>query len=398
MKKKGRKVEKFLHGNRQAIQDLVKELVEVPSESGSERRIESVVADTMEELGYDEILKDETGNVVGKIGGGPRVILFDAHMDTVPVGDKSDWDTGPFEGRVKDGRLFGRGACDDKGPLAALLFAGKTIKELGLAENFTVYVSSSVMEETCEGVALGNFLEESGVEPDFAVVAEASELRITRGHRGRALIQAKFDGKPVHASNHEDSNHAIYKANEFIGGVKQLDDDLPEDPVLGEGDVCVTKVEVDTNSLNSTPSECRVFMDRRTTTLDSRESILEEIQTLPGAGEAEIEIKTFEGRTHKNEEIKSEEYYPAWVLEEDHELIDAGRESYRDYFGEDLSVGVWGFSTNGNYTMGKENIPTIGFGPGNPKYCHGPDERINLEEVIQATGFYALLPHHLEGK
>ena len=392
---KANKIKDYLEKNRESIKETAVELVSIFSDTGNEENMVLKVKKLMHEFDYDEVLEDSYGNVVGKVGNGPKKILYDAHMDTVPSGDENEWSVSPYEGTIKDNKLYGRGACDDKGSLVSFLYTGKAIKDLNLAEEFTVYISASIMEETCEGVALGKMLNEKGIEPDFTVIGEASEFKICRGHRGRALIEAVFSGKSVHASVHDDSNHAIYKATPFIEAVKSLNERLPEDSVLGKGDICVTKVEVDTNSLNSTPSKCKVIIDRRTNSVDSKESILEELSELPGAEDAEINIMNFEDNTYTGKKIEAEEYFPAWVMNEDHEFIEAGKKAYQEFFDKSPEVDVWGFSTNGNYTMGKAGIPTLGFGPGKGENCHINDEYINLDEVIQAVGFYTLLPEQL---
>ncbi len=388
-------IKKFIKENKKNIKETTKNLINISSDTGNEAEMAAEVKKIMKRFDYDEIKEDSLGNVIGRIGEGSKKIIFDAHMDTVPSGDDSNWTTDPYQGTFKGDKLYGRGACDDKGSLVSFLYTGKAIKKLNLADEFTVYISASIMEETCEGVALGKMLDEQNIDPDFAVVGEPSDFKICRGHRGRMLLEAVFSGKSVHASVHEDDNHAIYKATPFIEAVKDLNKRLPEDPVLGKGDICVTKVEVETNSLNSTPTKCRVIMDRRTTTVDSKDSVLKELSELSGAEEAEISLMTFNDETYKGSEIKAEEYFPAWILDEKHELIEAGKKAFEEYYREKPNIDVWGFSTNGNYTMGKAGIPTLGFGPGKGENCHINDEYIDINDVAEAIGFYSLLPKNL---
>ncbi len=377
------------------IINLLKEMIAIESVSGQEAEMADYVKKEMLERGFDEVLTDSVGNILGRIGNGDRVILFDAHMDTVPVGDNESWNYPSDSGEIVDQEIYGRGSCDDKGCLAAFISAGEIIKELGLYDDWTIYITGTIMEEVCEGLALGNLLKEKEIEPDYVVIGESSELKVCRGHRGRVLLEAIFKGKAVHASVHDDGNHAIYKANPFIQAVPELNKKLPVDPDLGKGDICVTKVECESNSLNSTPSSCRVILDRRTTTADSRESILEELNNLPGAEEAEIRIVELKEKAYTGKVIEAEEYFPAWTLPEDHEIVKAGAAAFEDLYNKKADIDVWGFSTDGNYSMGKKGIPTLGFGPGDMSLCHAVNERLDLDQFIKAISFYAALPAYL---
>lgn len=395
MEKRIEDLKNYFSNNQTELVDLLQRLIQTPSITGQEGQVAKLVEAEMQKYGYDEIIKDQIGNVVGRIGNGKKIILFDAHMDTVPTGDASEWASDPFAANIKDGVIYGRGACDDKGCLAAFLYAGKAIKELDLAGEFTIYVAATVMEEDCEGVAIGSFLTETGIKPDYVVIGESSEFRICHGHRGRALLEAIFKGKPKHASVHDDSDNPIYKAMDFVQAVPELNLRLGVDPILGKGDICVTKIECKTNSLNTTPSECRVIMDRRTTTLDSRESILKELSELPNSELAEIKIINFEEKSYTDQVVVGEEYFPAWILDSNHPLIESGVRAYRDLYQTEPKVDVWSFSTDGTHTMGNAGIPTMGFGPGEGKYCHSVEDQLSIDELIKATAFYALLPIYL---
>ena len=387
------KIEEKIEEKEQDIINLLKEMIAIKSVSGQEAEMADYVKKEMLERDYDEVLTDSVGNILGRIGNGDKVILFDAHMDTVPVVDNETWDYPSDSGKIVDQEMYGRGSCDDKGCLAAFISAGEIIKELGFYEDWTIYITGTIMEEVCEGLALGNLLKE--IEPDYVIIGEPSELKVCRGHRGRVLLEAIFKGKAVHASVHDDNNHAIYKANPFIQAVPKLNKKLPVDSDLGQGDICVTKVECESNSLNSTPSSCRVILDRRTTTTDSRESILEELKNLPGAEDAEIRIVELEERAYTGKVIEAEEYFPAWTLPKDHKIVKAGATAFEELFDKKADIDVWGFSTDGNYSMGKKGIPTLGFGPGDMSLCHAENERLDLDQFFKAISFYAALPAYL---
>ena len=108
----------------------------------------------MEKVGFDEIRIDPMGNILGRIGSGKTVIMMDSHTDTVGVGDPKEWAWDPYQGKVEDGYIYGRGACDQRAGMASMVYAGKLIKELGLAGDYTLWVVGSVQEEDCDGLCV----------------------------------------------------------------------------------------------------------------------------------------------------------------------------------------------------------------------------------------------------
>ncbi|MBI9104517.1 MAG: YgeY family selenium metabolism-linked hydrolase [Spirochaetales bacterium] len=388
------KIREFIKTEKQNIIDFLCEMVEVKSITCGEGEIISLVKKKMEMLGYDEVIIDSFGNVIGRIGTGDRILVYDAHLDVVDA-EGQDWLTPPFKAVQKEGRIYGRGTVDDKGPFVGTLFAGKAVKDLGLADKYTVYVVGSIAEEDCEGLALGAFLEEKDIKPDHVVIAESSAMEICRGHRGRAQITATFRGESVHASRHEEGINPIELALPFLEGLKALDRNFPDISPLGKADITAVDVRCQSNSLSSVPAEARVFMDRRTNTQDTRESIIRELKTLPNVDKCELNYMVWESEGYNGRLLKGEEFFPAWALDESHPLIQAGVQAFKSYSGRDPVVTTWGFSTNGNYTMGKMGYPTIGFGPGDMSLCHVADECIEIDHLLEAVGFYAQLAYTL---
>ncbi len=368
--------------------NFLADIVSIESITCNEEKVVNRVKKEMESLGYDEIISDSFGNIIGRIGNGPKILVFDAHLDVVDV-EGQDWNTDPFKAAIKDGKMFGRGTIDDKGPFACTLYAGKIIKDLNLADKYTVYVVGSIVEEECEGLALGAFLEEFKINPDQVVIAESSELEICRGHKGRAQITASFKGESVHASMHHDGINPIETALPFLQGLIDFDRDLPEDEELGKGHITAVDTRCESLSLSSLPTGAKVIMDRRTTTMDSYDNLIEELKKLPNGDKCKLEYAVWKDKGYKGNEISGEEYFPAWVLSEDHPLIQSGVEAYKNLFKKNPVVTTWGFSTNGNYTMGKNNFPTVGFGPGEMALCHLANEHVVIDDLLTATAFYA---------
>ncbi len=375
--------------------NFLSDIVSIESITCNEEAVVTRVKKEMEVLGYDEIITDIFGNIIGRIGNGPKILVFDAHLDVVDVIGQ-EWETDPFKAIIKDGKIFGRGTIDDKGPFACTLYAGKIIKDLKLADKYTVYVVGSIVEEECEGLALGAFLREFELTPDQVVIAESSELEICRGHKGRAQITATFKGESVHASMHHNGVNPIETALPFLNGLVEFDRNIPDDPELGKGHITAVDTRCDSLSLSSLPTSTKIVMDRRTTTLDTYESLIQELKKLPNGDKCELEYAEWKDKGYKGFEIGGEEYFPAWVLSKKHPLIKSGVEAYKELFKKDPVITTWGFSTNGNYTMGKNGFPTIGFGPGEMALCHLENEHVVIDDLLTATAFYAGLAASME--
>ena len=153
---------------------FAQDLVRIQSYSGQEEQAARFMAAKMTELGFDEVKIDRYGNVLGRVGSGEQVILFDSHIDTVAVMDADMWDVPPFSGEIVDGYLWGRGSVDMKSGAASSIYAAALAKSQGLLSGKTVYVSCTVDEEYCDGEGLKHLLDENHIQPDFAVICEPS--------------------------------------------------------------------------------------------------------------------------------------------------------------------------------------------------------------------------------
>ena len=186
--------------------------LQTPSFSGREEAMAKLLREKMLALGFDEVVFDRLGNVIGTIHGKRpgKTILLDGHMDTVDVIDKEQWAHDPFGGEIEDGRIYGRGASDMKGSdcamvMAAGRFAARTKKDFA----GTVCVSGSVHEECFEGVAPREITKR--VHPDFVIVGEATSTSVKIGQRGRAEVVVETEGVSCHSSNSEKGVNAVYE-------------------------------------------------------------------------------------------------------------------------------------------------------------------------------------------
>ncbi|MCL4425300.1 MAG: YgeY family selenium metabolism-linked hydrolase [Firmicutes bacterium] len=371
---------------------MLRDLVAIPSPSGQEGQVAERLAQEMRSLGFDEVFSDKLGNVAGRIGQGKTVVLYDAHMDTVGVADPSQWGHDPYQGRLADDIFYGLGAGDDKGPLSAMVYGGGLLKALGLSGDFSLYVVGSVGEENCEGLAIGSFLAETGLRPDFVIIGEASQLKLMRGHKGRALIKVTVPGRSAHASAPHLADNPIYKLLPLVEKVARQDGSFPNHPFLGPGTAAVTSIHCPSPSLNTIPGESSFYIDRRLTLGETRQGVLKELAGLLTGSEARAQIVPFADKSYTGIEMVGEEFFPPWVLATDHPLVEKARQAWRLLFGGEPTVTKWDFSTDGTHTMGRAGIPTLGFGPGDPQYAHSPLDQVPMAELVQASQFFALLP------
>ncbi|MFH1540583.1 MAG: YgeY family selenium metabolism-linked hydrolase [Elusimicrobiota bacterium] len=377
-------------------------MVSTKSLSKNENAISEIVAKEMMALNYDDVKIDKLGSVVGRIGNdisqNGKKILFDAHIDTVGIADIKQWNTNPFKAVYKNGVVYGRGSCDDKGCVASMVYAGSLIKKLGLLGNSTLYVSASVQEETAEGCGIDYVLKKLKFRPDCVVIGEPSNLKIVRGHKGRAEIKITAIGKSCHASTPSEGENAIYKILPIIEHIDKLNKEYKSTSQLGKPTISVTQIETKNASTNTISDNCTIYIDRRTVDGETKKKI-------------DGELEKICCKNIKIEYLKK--FFSAWILPKEHSLVEAAILSYKKAYSQpnrrqgqygrrtskkNPDVILWPFCTNGSFTMGEKKIPTIGFGPGEEKYAHIANEQIKFRDVLTAIKFYSIFPSTFSSK
>lgn len=388
---------------RQDIIQFMRDICAIPSMESMIGPVGERIQQEMRTLGYDEARFDLMGNTIGRIGNGPKVLVYDSHIDTVGVGDKETWPWDPFVGKVEDGVLYARGACDEKGSTPGMIYGLSIARDLGLLKDYTVYYFGN-MEEWCDGIAPNAFVEvDPKVRPDFVVIGEPTRMNVYRGHKGRIELKVTASGRSAHAAVHYLGDNAVYKMISIINSIRELDRrfrfGMGSHPVLGHASVVVTDAAVRTNSLNAVPDQFTIFLDRRITLNESHDEVIDLIKGLiPDYLRDEIKVEElyYDTPSYTGFVFPLPKYFPAWLEEEKHPLVRAGQETIEDLWGKPRPLGTWEFSTNGTYWAGKAGIPSIGFGPGDEKDAHSPTEHVSLDDVVAATEFYAYLPHKLQ--
>jgi putative selenium metabolism hydrolase len=378
------------------IVSFLRDMIAIPSESAQEREVVARVRQEMERAGFDEIKVDGLGSILGRVGHGPTVIALDGHLDTVGVGDPGTWTRDPYQGEVRDGIVFGRGAGDQEAGIAAAVHGARIARELGLLDGVQLWVTGTVMEEDCDGLCWQYILRERVLAPDVVVITEPTNLGVYRGHRGRMEIEVRTQGRSCHGSAPERGVNAVYKMAPVIADIERLNDRLAEtaDPFLGKGSVTISEIRSTSPSLCAVADSATIHLDRRLTageTIDSAVAQIAALDSVRAAG-ATVTVLDYARPAYTGLVYPTKKYYPTWLLEEGHPAVRAGVRAAGAALGAPPVVGKWGFSTNGIATCGLFGVPTIGFGPGNEIHAHTPDDQCPIAHLTAAAAFYALFP------
>ncbi len=366
------------------------QLIRTPSMSLAERRVGELVHETMTRLGYDRVFSDGYGNVIGVLQGRSDrpVTLLASHLDT--VGEASGWTKPIFDAQVEDGRVFGIGAADCKGGLAAHVFAGALLKRSLLPLQGTVLVAATVAEEN--GLSLGfrhllsRTLPELNLIPEQVILSEPTGLDICHGHDGWMDVSVR-----VTATDARARTNSIRRIAEELHSVGMLLD-LPNP----------------TSSENSDAGRADIFGYHPLRENEESQQVLKRLQH-----QLELAVRGGKG-VGVSVEI-SEEYQPlhigvvervrkvvnGWSIDPYHPLVSKARGALQ---AADMGSAVrrWNLSlrhmgTAGSVAVTEFKIPTIGYGPGVEAQAHAPNESVALADVHSAMIGTASIAHALAG-
>ena len=369
-------------------------LVQTPSLSGEEGDVAALIRIEMERLGYDEVWTDDWGNVVGLLRGQGtgHSVMFNGHMDHVDPGASEDWPYPPFSGVIRDGRLWGRGSADMKGPLAAMIHAGGALAREGICPPGDFYVAAVVQEEVG---GLGTQKLVQTVRPDCAVVGEASSNNLARGHRGRVEVVVRVQGQSVHASvPHQGVNpHAVLAR--FIQRLETLS--LAHDETFGSSTVAPTLYLTDQQSSNVLPGEARLHLDWRNVPGETADDVLAQLRSVLDACLAEVEgspgelvLHTRHLRTYTGQTEIFPAVFPSFGVAADDKLMLKGQRVLANVLSRPVDVIIWRFATDGGYLVAA-GVPTIGFGPAEAHTAHTVREHVPVEMLVEGMlGYVAL--------
>ncbi|WOO38801.1 YgeY family selenium metabolism-linked hydrolase [Anaerocolumna sp. AGMB13020] len=373
---------------------LCQKLVQAKSYSGEEERVSEELTEFFYSKGFDEVIKDSYGNTIGIMKGKRpgKKLLFDGHMDTVPVGNIKDWTYPPFEAEIHDGKIYGRGTSDMKGALAAMAAAAANFAE-DTDKDFAgeIYVAGVVHEECFEGVAARKISQ--AVKPDFVVIGEASELNLKIGQRGRAEIKVETFGVPAHSANPEKGVNAVYKMAKIIEALRGLTP--TEHPVLGKGILELTDIKSSPYpGASVVPEYCSATYDRRLLVGETKESVLAPIEALLAELKsndpelkARVSYSVGKESCYTGEEIEGERFFPGWLFDKEEAYIETVLTELKE-MGYSPAITQYNFCTNGSHYAGEAGIKTIGMGPSKENLAHTINEYIEIDQLTRVTDNY----------
>lgn len=377
-----------------SVIELCQKLIQARSYSGEEERAADVLTEYMHKTGFDEVHVDVYGNVLGCIKGKRpgKKILFDGHIDTVPVTNEDEWEYPPFNAEIHDDRIYGRGTSDMKGAVAAMVCAAGNFAE-STNKDFAgeIYVAGVVHEECFEGIAAREISRK--VKPDYVIIGEASNLNLKVGQRGRAEIVLESFGKPCHSANPEKGINSVYKISKVIDAIQKLKPTHHE--VLGDGILELTDIKSSPYpGASVVPEYCKATYDRRLLVGETKESVLAPLNELLDKMMAEdpkmkVQVSYAVGREkcYNGNSIEGERFFPGWLYDKNEDFIQAVKTEL-DSMGFTPEITQYNFCTNGSHYAGEAGIKTIGLGPSAENLAHTINEYIEIDQLTKVTECY----------
>jgi acetylornithine deacetylase/succinyl-diaminopimelate desuccinylase family protein len=367
-------------------------LVRAESENppGNEAAAGRLAADLCDELGLDVTIQsavDGRPNVIARWGAGAGPTLgYCSHLDVVPAGDRSLWEVEPYGATITEGRMFGRGSSDAKGPIAAALEAVAILKAAGLTPAGTLELELVSDEESGGFNGAGWLVDQGHIRPDMAIVGEPTRLRVVRAQRGIAWSRITTKGVAAHGSAPERGVNAI---DHMAAIVRELATSLPEidNPVVGGPTMSIGTIHGGAK-LNIIPASCVIEIDRR---------------TVPGETDADVR-KQFEAAIERarttfptiDATVEIVDSGAPFEVPADAELVTTMTEAVAAATGEESEVIGFRGASDARF-LAEIGADVIVFGPGDITVAHTARESIDLDELARGAIAYALAFARLTG-
>ena len=361
---------------------FTRKLLRIPSPSGQEKEIAGVAAAEMKAAGFEWVRIDPLFNVTGVIKGkNPHFrLMLNGHLDHAEAGSMKD----PYSGKIveRQGRkvIWGRGACDMKGAVAAMIFAGKAVRDSGVKLRNSAILTAVSLEEAGRGEGIKRLLGKEKIRADMAISGEATNLQINLGHRGKLEFDVLAKGRTTHGSTPSLGINAIFQMKKFIEKLETAYP-LPVDPFFGPCTVTAIDISASPGRLTPiVPDRCNLVVDRRYLPSESAESVKRELEGL--IGQVRTEDPRFEA------EVTLAKNFPPYYCRPEEEVVKVLQEARRKVIGEEGKFGAWRFGVDGSF-IHRAGIPCAGFGPGNEDLAHTPEDYIPVDDLIGAAKVYA---------
>jgi acetylornithine deacetylase/succinyl-diaminopimelate desuccinylase family protein len=354
--------------------ELTQELIRINSENppGNEREVAKYIKDFLDDLKIPaEIIEFEANrfDVVSFLGNGDGLML-NGHMDTVPAGDLNKWNYNPFEGKIVNGKIYGRGASDMKGGIASILSAVKNLsKEKFKKKLLLTFVADEEVALKGSEYLIKN-KKEIFKDVKYGVIGECTNLRARIAQKGIVQIKVKFKGKAAHGSKPERGDNAIYKAVDFVQELRKLIEQLKKrrNIILGSGTINVGTISGGTK-INVVPDFCNVEIDRRIIPGETIDYAVNQIKKIIKKLKLKADIELGNNRLPMQ-------------LNKNLELIRILKNITKTKL-----VGESGY-TEAELFYRDAGVPCFSFGPGISELAHTVNEYIPIKNLQKATRIY----------
>jgi len=348
-----------------------------PGTGTGEADIARFVADVLRRAGIDTELDEVSPgrpNVIGSLDARAEgTLLLEAHLDTVHA---EQMEIAPFAPEIRDGKLYGRGSCDTKGSLAAILSVLTALAISGERPRLNI-VFAAVVDEEYQFTGAQHAVRK-GLRADFGIAGEPTRLHIVRAHKGVTRWRITTRGQAAHSAYPERGKNAIYAMGEVLQHLETHANALrarTPHPGLGTPTLSVGLIEGG-QAVNIVPDRCRIEIDRRTLPGESTSAVL---------GAVREALSGISSWTMEEPHLAVE----GMDVPEDAEIIRRLSEAIRAS-GRMLCVEAAQYATDAGVYNGA-GIPTVVFGPGDIAQAHTASEFIDLDEYATAIGIFRQL-------
>ncbi|MEW6624486.1 MAG: YgeY family selenium metabolism-linked hydrolase [Bacillota bacterium] len=389
------------------IVDFCSRLIRVPSLSGEEGAVAVLIQNKMLKLGFDEVIVDPVGNVIGilKGQGGGDNIMFNCHMDHVSPGNLADWEYPPYDGKVDETWVHGRAASDTKGAIASQIYGAYLLKTLGLKTKGDIILTFVIDEEPGDMWGMKHLCQDWLDRPvSLVVLGEATSLNIYLGHRGRLEMELVSRGKMSHSSAPWLGINAVNKMIPVLAQLEEVSRSLPEDKELGRSTLVVTHISCVPGWGSTVPDICTVWIDRRYLPSESTEEVIAQVQAVVDRCRQqdpdinvevrirELDHKSYTGITEKEKLLKQ-----PYLISRDDPYVQCAVKALQE-IGQNPGFDIWDFGTDGSYTAHVLGIPTIGYSPCEEVYAHRSTDRVRIDYLMQAAAGNAAIALAVAGE
>lgn len=371
-----------MKADREYILDVARTLIRINTENPPGRELEAAgyLADELARLGMKtriDRFEDTRANVVAEAEGGPGpTLLINTHLDTVPAGERELWTVPPFEGEVREGRIYGRGSVDAKGVAASVLGALKTLAEEGWPIRGRV-VFAAVSDEEVEGKGTKRLIR-AGLRADYAVVGEPTSLEVCTAHKGRLVLEVGVTGRSAHASVPWRGSNAIVHAARLIERIDKVGF-RKRSRLLGRPTCSVTLIRGGVKD-NIIPDRCVFTLDVRTLPSMSLDEVVRTIERRLG--------RSLPGGSYS---LRIVNYVPPAETPAGSRLVKAGLESVNEVLKRRGRARGFRATCDMSFLVNVAGIPTIILGPGDIDEAHKVDESVKIEDLTNASLVYRRL-------